>query len=65
MWRSAAASQPAVLAHAKAGHQCREGCYGLGFLLAKMSGEPLVTDIMLEGRQGFSVRTVNYLVLLS
>ena len=59
MWRSATASQPAVLARAKAGHECRESCHGLWFFL----GEPLVTDIMLEGRQVFGVWTVDYLVL--
>ena len=37
----------------------------LGFLLAEVSGEPLVADIMLEGRQGFGIRTVDYLVLFS
>ena len=61
----ATASQPAVLARAEAGHECRDGRHGLGFFLAEVSGEPLVTDIMLKGRQGFSVRTVDYLVLFS
>ena len=65
MWRGATASQPAVLARAKAGHQCREGRHGHGFFLAEVSGEPLVTDIMLEGRQGFGVWIVDYLVLFS
>ena len=65
MWRSAAASQPAVLARTKVGHECRESCHGLGFLLAEVSGEPLVTDIKLEGRQGFGIRAINYLVLFS
>ena len=65
MWRSAAASQPTVLARAKVGHLCRESCHRLGFLLAEVSSEPLVMDIMLEGRQGFGVRTVDYLVLFS
>ena len=37
----------------------------LGFFLAEVSSEPLVTDIMLKSRQGFGVRTVDYLVLFS
>ena len=45
-----AASQPAILARAKAGHECREGCHGLRLLLAEVSGEPLVTDVMLKCR---------------
>ena len=45
-----AASQPAVLARAKAGHECREGCHRLPLLLAEVPGEPLVTDVMLECR---------------
>ena len=31
----------------------------------EVSSEPLVTDIMLESRQGFGVWTVDYLVLFS
>ena len=64
-WRGAAASQPAILACAKACHECREGRHGFWFFLAEVSGEPLVTDIMLKGRQGFGVRTVDNLVLFS
>ena len=58
-------SQPAVLARTKAGHECRKGCHGLRLLLAKVSGKPLVAVIMLKGRQGFDVRTVDNLVLFS
>ena len=47
-WRGAAASQPAVLARTKAGHECREGCRGLPLLLAKVSDKPLVVDVMLK-----------------
>ena len=60
-----AASQPAILARAKAGHECREGRHGFWLLLAEMSGEPLVADIMLKGRQGFGVQIVDNLVLFS
>ena len=35
----------------------------LGFFLAEVSSEPLVTDIMLKSRQGFGIRTADYLVL--
>ena len=45
-----AASQPAILARAKAGHECREGCHRLRLLLAEVSGEALVTDVMLKCR---------------
>ena len=45
-----AASQPAILARAKAGHECREGCHGFWLLLAEVSGEPFVMDIMLKCR---------------
>ena len=57
--------QPTIFARAKAGHKACQGCHGLGFFLAEVSGEPLVTDIMLKSRQGFGVRTVDYLVLFS
>ena len=33
-----ATSQPAIFAHAKAGHECREGCHGLRLLLVEVSG---------------------------
>ena len=65
MWRSATASQPAVLARTEVGHECRVGHHGLRFFLAEVSGEPLVMDIMLKGRQGLGVRTVDNLVLFS
>ena len=44
------ASQPTILARAKAGHECREGCHRLRLILTEVSGEPLVTDVMLECR---------------
>ena len=57
--------QPAILARAEAGHDCREGHHGLRFFLAEVPGEPLVADIMLKGCQGFGVRTIDNLVLFS
>ena len=45
-----AASQLVVLARAKAGHECREGCHRFRLLLAEVAGEPLVADVMLECR---------------
>ena len=45
-----AASQPAILARAKAGHECCEGCHGLRLFLAEVSGEPFITDNMLKCR---------------
>ena len=44
-----AMGQLAILAHAEAGHECFEGFHGHWLLLAEMSGEPLVTDVMLKG----------------
>ena len=44
-----ATSQPAVLARAKAGNECCEGCHRFRLLLAEVSGEPFITDVMLEG----------------
>ena len=44
-----ATGQPAILAHIEAGHECCEGCHGLWLLLAEMSGEPLITDVMFKG----------------
>ena len=41
-------SQPTVVSHTKAGHECREGYHRLRLLLAEVPGEPLVTDVMLE-----------------
>ena len=65
-WVAGAAScQPAILSRAKASHECREGHHGLRFFLVEVSGEALIADIMLKGRQGFGVRTVDNLVLFS
>ena len=58
-------SQPAIFSHAKAGHECHEGCHGLWLFLAEVSGEPFVKDVMLEGCLGFGIRTVGDLVLFS
>ena len=44
-----ATSQPVVLSHAKAGHECCEGCHGFRLFLAEVAGEPLVTDAVFEG----------------
>ena len=43
-------SEPAILTHTKAGHECREGCHGLRLFLAEVAGEPFVTDAMFKGR---------------
>ena len=44
------AGQPTILSRAKAGHKCREGCHGPRLFLAKVAGEPFVTDAMFKGR---------------
>ena len=46
----ASTSKPAILSRAKVGHECGKGCHGLRLLLAEVSGEPLILDIMLKGR---------------
>ena len=61
----ASTSEPTVFSCAKTGHKCGEGCQGLRFFLTEVSGEPLIVDIMLKGRQGLGVRTVDNLVLFS
>ena len=60
-----ATSQPAVLTHAKVGHECRKGCHGLWLFLAEVAGEPLVADAMFKGRECFGIRTVDNLVLFN
>ena len=59
----ASTSEPAILSRAKAGHKCGEGCHGFRLFLAEVSGKPLVSDAMLEGREGFGIRTIHNLVL--
>ena len=44
-----ARSKPAVFSRAKAGHECRECCHRFWLFLSKVSGQPLVMDIVLEG----------------
>ena len=51
--------------HAKAGHECGEGCHRLWIFLAEVSGESLITDAVFKGREGFSVRTIDNLVLFN
>ena len=45
-----ATGHPTILTRTKAGHECREGCHGLRLFLAKVAGEPFVTDAMFKGR---------------
>ena len=61
----ASTSKPAILSRAKAGHKCGKGCHGLRLFLAEVSGEPLISDAMFEGREGFGVRTIHNLVLFN
>ena len=42
-------SQPTILTHAKAGHECREGCHGFWLFLPEVAGEPFVADVVFEG----------------
>ena len=45
----ASMSQPAVFSHAKAGHKCSKSYHSFWLSLAKVLGEPFVTDAMLKG----------------
>ena len=44
-----ATSEPTVFSRAKAGHECRECCHRFRLFLSEVPGQPLVTDIVLEG----------------
>ena len=59
----ASTSKPAILSHAKAGHKCGKGYHGLRLFLVEVSGEPLISDAMFEGREGFGVWTIHNLIL--
>ena len=45
-----ATGQPAILTRTKAGHECRDGCHRFRLFLAKVAGEPFITDAMFKGR---------------
>ena len=49
-------SKPAILSRAKAGHKCGKGYHGLQLFLAEVSGEPLISDAIFKGREGFGIR---------
>ena len=57
--------EPTVFSRAKTGHKCGEGCHGLRLFLAEVSGEPLIMNVVLEGREGFIVRTIDDLFLFN
>ena len=61
----ASVSQPAVFSRAKTGHKCGESCHGLRLFLAEVSGEPLISDAVFKGREGFGIRTIHNLVLFN
>ena len=44
-----ATGQPTVLAHTKAGHECREGRHGFWLFLAEVASEPFVTYAVFKG----------------
>ena len=44
-----ATGQPTVLAHTKAGHECREGRHGFWLFLAEVASEPFVVEAVFEG----------------
>ena len=43
-------SQPTILTHVEAGHECREGRHRLRIFLAEVAGKPFVADAVFEGR---------------
>ena len=45
-----ATSQPVVLTHAKAGHECHKGCHRFWLFMAEVAGKPFVTDAVFKGR---------------
>ena len=59
----ASTSKLAIHSRAKVSHKCGKGCHGLRLFLAEVSSEPLISDAMFEGREGFGVRTIHNLVL--
>ena len=61
----ASMSETVVFSRVKAGHQSGKGCHGFWFFLAKVAGEPLIPDVVFEGREGFGVRTIDNLVLFN
>ena len=61
----ASTSQPAIFAYTKAGHKCSKSCHSLRLFLTKVSGEPFIIDALFKCRQGFSIRTVDDLVLFN
>jgi hypothetical protein len=61
----ASTSQPAILSHTEAGHECSKSCHRLRLFLTKVSSEPFVADAMFKGREGFGVRTVDDLILFN
>ena len=44
-----ATSEPALFSRAKAGHECHECCHRFRLFLYEVLGQPLVTDVVLEG----------------
>ena len=58
----ASTSEPVVFSRAKAGHQSGKGWHGFWFFLTEVAGKPLMPDAVFEGREGFSVRTIDNLV---
>ena len=61
----ASTSEPVVFSRSKAGHRSGEGRHGFWFFLSEVVGEPLIPNVVFEGREGFSVRTIDNLVLFN
>ena len=61
----ASTSQPAMFSRTKAVYECGKGCHRLQLLLAKVSGEPFITDTVFKRHNGFGVRIIDHLVLFN
>ena len=64
VWVGVSASKPTIFAYTKAVHEGGKGCHSYWFVLAGLPYEPFVIGNVLEGSQGFSIQTVDDLVLL-
>ena len=58
-------SEPAIFSRAKTGHQSGKGSHGSSFFLTEVKVEPLISNAMFKGREGFGVWTINDLVLFN
>ena len=51
----ASTSEPIVFSRTKTGHHGGKGSHGSWFFLTEVAGEPLISDDVFKGREGFRV----------